>query len=234
MSMGNGDKRSEGEWPAFPREVLEVVARPPDVVVVLVALPLPVLPLRWPRGAGDSVTGLGSMGIGVDIDKPDDATVVPLAEDPIWPSPPANAGISSSSSTQSLSSPADVYVCFPENTSRIDTGSFAGRIARTSIGRCAVRDDQPGGSIPQDFFQLERPTVPLPPYAGLANGPDRFCATNVVVADGLEPSSRDRRGRVLYGDAVLGMASASDGSYHDVGRDDGGEWIDDAAEFERA
>jgi hypothetical protein len=221
VSAGSGETLSAGECPpAFclppttpppeptpdPPELLEDKDDPP--VFRFALFEDDPLPLRWPRGAGDSVTGFGSI---CSIEECDDRNPPPADDDtevPNCPSPPANAGISSSSSTQSLSSPAEAwYVCFPENTSLIDIGSLlGGKIASTSIGRCAVRDDHPGGSMPHDFFQLDRPT------AGLINGPCRFCATNVAPPNRLEPSSAVRLDRVLKGDAVRGPPSPSDGS----------------------
>src|SRR6266540_84463 len=113
--------------------------------------------------------------------------------------------MSSSSSTQSLSSPATAWV-FPENTSRMDVGSLEGRMSTTSMGKCAVRDDHPGGSIPQLFFQLDRPIVL--PWAGLEKAPCRFCATKVEATTGpprreLTMLSSVERLRLLYGEAVL-------------------------------
>src|SRR5579859_4494744 len=93
-----------------------------------------------------------------------------LELDGIWPNPPANSGMSSSSSTQSLSSPK-LRLCLPVNTSRMLAGpSGPGDIESTSTGRCVERDCQPGGSWPHDFFQLVRPTVP----EGLIKGVIRF------------------------------------------------------------
>jgi hypothetical protein len=63
---------------------------------------------------------------------------------------------------------------------------------------------------------------------GFVKSPDRFWMNMEPPPKSL---SRDRF-LILSGDDVL-VVSPSEGSYHDVGREDGGEWIEDAVEFER-
>ncbi|KAJ3482731.1 hypothetical protein NLJ89_g12121 [Agrocybe chaxingu] len=91
--------------------------------------------------------------------------------------------MSSSSSTQSLSSPGLAYACFPEKTSRIDMGSFAGEIARTSMGRCAYDAGLLlGGEWIDDVAEFDR--------ACGGRGTGVICLTTLVVVDDPEPALR--------------------------------------------
>lgn len=189
---GAEDVLPAGEWPPFAR---------PDV-------PRPAPPVRgfpvrprtyafWTRG-GCCTRGRGLSSAVLEaplvfgpvvVEKP----TIPIADPApapadICPSPPANSGTSSSSSTQSLSSPIAELCRVPElNTSRMSGG---GEITRTSTGRCVLRFCHPGGSVPQLFFHDVRP-IELALW-GLVNGVRRFCAINVPAPRRGVPSSECR------------------------------------------
>lgn len=145
--MGSGECRPAGDRPALFLPGLP--ALPLDGPAELV----PRLFVVRPNALGGSDImggGLSTIGYGR-------FTANVFAGAAICPSPPTYEGPSSSSSTQSDSSPM-VRDGRPVNTSRIPLGtSGAGKIASTSTAGCAARVCHPGGSIPQDFFQLERP-----------------------------------------------------------------------------
>ena len=91
------------------------------------------------------------------------------------------------------------------------------------VEACAVRVCHPGGSMPHDFFQLERPMecrypLPLPP--GLLKGVCRFWATKVAGAFRLGVSSVGDL--YLVGVPVL-YASVSDSSYSEPCREEDNE-----------
>lgn len=177
---GAGDVLPPGEWPPFDR---------PDVPrPVRGFAPRPRAYAFWLRG-GCSTSGGDPSSVEFE---PFGPAVVDPAAGPapadICPSPPANSGTSSSSSTQSLSSPIARLCRVPElNTSRISGG---GDITSTSTGRCVLRLCHPGGSVPQLFFHDVRPTVLE--LCGLVNGVRRFCAINVPAPRRGVPSSEYR------------------------------------------
>lgn len=110
-SFGSGELCPAGERFAFPRPALPLTF-PTAKLPIVGGLRFPVVdppPVRAGALRGGGVRGVSACA---------NVVIVLLADEGICPSPPTYAGLSSSSSTQSDSSPK-LSDCRPENTSRM-------------------------------------------------------------------------------------------------------------------